>query len=91
MAGGRVTSRGILADVVEVRVLTPDDWAMWRELRLAALADAPGAFGSRLSDWQDDGDRVPAVACSPEHSRFLQCGGRAGRAARRHGQRRASC
>lgn len=26
---------------------------MWRELRLAALAEAPAAFGSRLGDWQD--------------------------------------
>jgi ribosomal protein S18 acetylase RimI-like enzyme len=28
-------------------------WQIWRELRLAALAGAPAAFGSRLADWQD--------------------------------------
>lgn len=42
---------------MRVRVLTEDDWPIWRELRLAALAEAPYAFGSRLADWQGDGDR----------------------------------
>lgn len=43
--------------VIELRVLTPGDWEIWRRLRLAALAEAPYAFGSRLSDWAGEGDR----------------------------------
>jgi ribosomal protein S18 acetylase RimI-like enzyme len=43
--------------VIELRVLTPDDWRAWRDLRLAALGEAAYAFGSRLSDWQGNGDR----------------------------------
>lgn len=39
--------------VIELQMLTPDEWPLWRELRLRALEDAPSAFGSRIEDWHD--------------------------------------
>ncbi|MFB6721642.1 GNAT family N-acetyltransferase [Kribbella sp. NPDC056345] len=39
--------------MIEVQELTSDDWKVWRDLRLAALAEAPYAFGSKLADWVD--------------------------------------
>ena len=39
--------------MLELRTLESDDWPIWRELRLAALAEAPYVFGSTLAEWKE--------------------------------------
>ena len=40
-------------DEVEIATLGPEDWELFREIRLRALREAPYAFGSRYADWVD--------------------------------------
>lgn len=42
--------------MISARALTSEEWRTWRELRLAALRDAPEAFDATLADWQGAGD-----------------------------------
>lgn len=42
--------------MIDVRELGPDDWRLWRQLRLAALADSPAAFRSTHAYWSGPGD-----------------------------------
>jgi len=52
---------------IRARVVHPDEWELWRELRLRSLADSPDAFGSTLereqgfteADWRQ---RLQSVA-----------------------------
>ncbi|MFM7134439.1 MAG: N-acetyltransferase family protein [Planctomycetota bacterium] len=37
---------------IEICTISPDDWPLWRSLRLRALTENPAAFGSRLEDWR---------------------------------------
>jgi GNAT superfamily N-acetyltransferase len=40
-------------DEVEIVWIGPDEWREFREVRLASLRDAPGAFGASHADWAD--------------------------------------
>ena len=42
--------------MLDVVVITAEDWQLWRELRRTALLEAPGAFGSTLAEWSGEGD-----------------------------------
>jgi ribosomal protein S18 acetylase RimI-like enzyme len=43
--------------MLSLRVVTTEDWPLWREVRLAALTEAPGAFKARLDDWPHGGEQ----------------------------------
>ncbi|MFD9128277.1 GNAT family N-acetyltransferase [Kitasatospora sp. NPDC059571] len=43
--------------MVTLRVLSTNDWLLWRQARLASLTEAPYAFTSRREDWEHGGER----------------------------------
>jgi len=65
--------------VLAVIALTATDWRQqWRGLRLAALAEAPEAFGSTSADWTGDGDtadRWRARLSSVPFNAIITCDG----------------
>ncbi|MDB4957736.1 MAG: dihydropteroate synthase [Myxococcales bacterium] len=56
-----------------VRPLRPDEWRVWRDLRLRALADSPDAFGEALASAQlkDDASWVAWTARHPSRVHLL--------------------
>ncbi|GAA3444913.1 GNAT family N-acetyltransferase [Planomonospora venezuelensis] len=51
---------------IDVRRLTPEDWRTFRDIRLAALADAPEAFSSSLAREQAYDDARWQAMMAPE-------------------------
>ncbi|UGT44441.1 GNAT family N-acetyltransferase [Nocardia yamanashiensis] len=45
--------------MIELQLLTPDDWPLWRTLRHQALTESAAAFSSTLADWSGPGDTEP--------------------------------
>ncbi|HEY3685910.1 MAG TPA: GNAT family N-acetyltransferase [Streptosporangiaceae bacterium] len=43
--------------MITVRRVGAGEWALWRDVRLAALTESPEAFRARLDDWADGGER----------------------------------
>jgi ribosomal protein S18 acetylase RimI-like enzyme len=59
-----------------VRRVRPDEWKLLKEVRLAALADSPGAFGSTHAAEVDRADdfwieRAERSSTSPDQATFL--------------------
>ncbi|WP_067709691.1 GNAT family N-acetyltransferase [Nocardia yamanashiensis] len=45
--------------MIDLQLLTPDDWPLWRTLRHQALTESAAAFSSTLADWSGPGDTEP--------------------------------
>ncbi|MEP7360437.1 MAG: GNAT family N-acetyltransferase [Chloroflexota bacterium] len=63
---------------VEIRRITPDDWRLLREMRLASLQDAPDAFGQRYenaaSEPESEWRSAARASSSGERRAWFICG-----------------
>ena len=44
---------------MQIHQVTPDEWRLWRDIRLTALASDPEEFGSTLAREREYGDAAP--------------------------------
>lgn len=58
-----------------VRSISPDEWRLWKRLRLHALADSPDAFGETLGQARERSDaewmEMAASAALPDRNFFI--------------------
>ncbi|RAO67855.1 uncharacterized protein BHQ10_003867 [Talaromyces amestolkiae] len=58
--------------MIKLRKVSPSDWELWKEQRLAALKEAPYAFHSKLAEWENVPDeRWRARLSIPDACQFL--------------------
>ena len=59
--------------MIHVRNIRPEDWHVWRDLRLQALADSPDAFGETLNDaiQRSDSEWIASAATATKAERRL--------------------
>lgn len=73
--GHRRTGKMTLMTALDARIteVPESDWELWRDLRLAALSDAPGAFGATLAGAraQTEDDWRAWWRAEPSTPRFL--------------------
>lgn len=56
LAANGTGGNGQTEGMITVRPIGPGEWREWRDMRRAALADAPEAFSSTLVEWSGEGD-----------------------------------
>ena len=59
--------------MIHVRNIRPEDWHVWRDLRLQALADSPDAFGETLNHaiQRSDSEWIASAATATQADRRL--------------------